>query len=234
MPQADVLARVIRSQTRLAAGDCDRSRFATYAPDTAFRHSSDPDASCCWPDGLCHATRRLFRVDLAEGRLLLERADWRRGRGYDGSLESVSRDRGWAVSEIDSLLGQLVPAVEAAVGVYGIRVLSVVEDEAANETVRLGQRLLDRIVHRGAQAEPVRVAVADLAQAATGTPDSRRAQFEETLREVLGHSPTLVAELAALLPQRPTAQASGAGSVSVVKNSGIISTGEGATIHLHQ
>ena len=131
--------------------------------------------------------------------------------------------------EIDSLLGQIVPAVEAAVGVYGAHVLTAVENEAAGETVQLGRRLLDRIVHRSDRAEPVRAAVADLAETAAGTPDSRRAQFEGCLREALGRSPTLVAELAAMLPQRPSTRASGTGAVSVGSNSGIISTGDGAT-----
>ena len=137
--------------------------------------------------------------------------------------------------EMDLLLGQIVPAVAAAVGACGVSVLTRAEDEAAGATVRLGQRLLDRILHRSADADPVRAAVTNLADAAPNTLASRRIELRDALQEVLRDTPELAAELSALLRERPAVQAGGAHSVALGgDNSGIISTGEGATNTLHQ
>ena len=67
--------------------------------------------------------------------------------------------------EIDALLDQIVPAAEAAVVAYGVSVLTRAQDETAGATVRLGQRLLARILNRGADADPVRATVTSLADA---------------------------------------------------------------------
>ncbi len=126
--------------------------------------------------------------------------------------------------EVDVLLGEIVPAVSAAVSAYGAGVLTRAEDEAAGATVRLGQRLLDRILHRSADPAPVRTAVKDLA-AAADDPDALAA-LRLQIKKVLTSDSVLAAEMSALLP----AQAVGSRSVAVVgDNTGIISTGDGAT-----
>ncbi|MDT0454169.1 hypothetical protein RM550_00255 [Streptomyces sp. DSM 41527] len=131
------------------------------------------------------------------------------------------------MSDINSLVGQIVPAVGAAVGAYGVSVLSRAEDQAADATVRLGQRLLDRILRRTPDRAPIETAVTDLA-AAAGDPDALAA-LRLRLRSVLGQDPSLVAELAALLPAPPAARADGARGVAVSGNvSGIVSTGDAA------
>ncbi|MGX1676350.1 hypothetical protein [Streptomyces sp. NPDC055400] len=133
--------------------------------------------------------------------------------------------------EIDVLLGQIVPAIGAAAGAYGVAVLTTAEDQAAGATVRLGRRLLDRILNRGAgdaDPAPVRAAVIELAGAA-GDPDAMAAlRFQ--LRKLLTNEPDLAAELSTLLPEGPAVQASGARAVAIGgTNSGIVATGDNAT-----
>ena len=118
--------------------------------------------------------------------------------------------------EMDLLLGQIVPAVAAAVGACGVSVLTRAEDEAAGATVRLGQRLLARILHRSADADPVRAAVTNLADAAPNTLASRRIELRDALQEVLRDTPELAGELSALLRERPAVQAGGAHSVVAI------------------
>ncbi|WP_228718465.1 hypothetical protein [Kitasatospora acidiphila] len=125
------------------------------------------------------------------------------------------------------MLGQIVPAISAAVGAYGTGVLTRAEDAAADETIRLGQRLLDRILRRRPEPVPVRNAVSDLAEAG-GDPDALAAlRFQ--IRQVLVGDQQFAAELAELLPPGATVHAAGDRSVAVGgTNSGIISTGDQA------
>ncbi|MFE0374274.1 hypothetical protein ACFW1M_01570 [Streptomyces inhibens] len=134
------------------------------------------------------------------------------------------------MSDINSLVGQIVPAVGAAVGAYGVNVLSRAEDQAADATVRLGQRLLDRILRRTPDRAPIEAAVTDLATT-DGDPDALAA-LRLQIRGALAADPSLVtelAELAALLPEQPAAQADGTRGVAVTGNvPGIVSTGDAA------
>jgi hypothetical protein len=134
---------------------------------------------------------------------------------------------GVSVSEVESVLGQIVPALGAAVSAYGVGVLSRAEDEAAGATVRLGQRLLDRLLGRSPDRTAIETAVTDLA-AAEGDPDALAA-LRFRIRGVLAADSSLVTELAELLPDRPAVQAEGARSVAVGGVvSGIVSTGDGS------
>ncbi|MFJ3306662.1 hypothetical protein ACIPSA_26775 [Streptomyces sp. NPDC086549] len=139
--------------------------------------------------------------------------------------------------EIDALLDQIVPAAEAAVAAYGVSVLTRAQDETAGATVRLGQRLLARILHRGADPDPVRAGLTGLAGAGTDRDvlALRRAELRIALRDALRDSPGLADQLAELLPEPPAVQAGGERSVALAgNNSGIISTGDGAKNTLHQ
>ncbi|MYT34350.1 MULTISPECIES: hypothetical protein [unclassified Streptomyces] len=131
------------------------------------------------------------------------------------------------MTEIDTLLGQVMPAGEAAVGAYGVGVLTRTEDEAAGATVRLGQRLPARILHRGTDAVSVEVGVTDLA--GRGEDPDVRAALRRQIKRALRDDPQFADELSAMLPERPAPQATGARSVSVTDNTGIISVGDGAT-----
>ncbi|MFD7919002.1 hypothetical protein ACFV3R_07250 [Streptomyces sp. NPDC059740] len=126
--------------------------------------------------------------------------------------------------DVDMLVGQVVPAVGAAVSAYGTAVLTRAETEAAGATVRLGQRLLHRLLRRGPDPAALERAVTDLA-AAEGDQDAVAA-LRLRVRQALHACPELAAELAGLLP----APAAASGGVRVGGDvSGIVSTGAGAT-----
>ncbi|MET8503387.1 hypothetical protein ABZV60_01885 [Streptomyces sp. NPDC004787] len=128
--------------------------------------------------------------------------------------------------EIEILLSQAVPAVSAAVSAYGAAVLTRAEDEAAGATVRLGQRLLERLRRNAPDRPALDAAVTDLAEA-EDDPDAVAA-LRLRIRQALRDSPELRAELAALLPA-PAVEAGGERSVSVGGDvTGIVSTGDGA------
>lgn len=133
--------------------------------------------------------------------------------------------------EINELLDQIVPAAEAAVVAYGVSVLTMARDETAGATVRLGQRLLTRVMNRGANADAVQISVAGLAEAGDDRElgELRRMELRIALRDALREHPGLAEELSALLPEGPAAEARGERSVALTgNNSGIISTGDGA------
>lgn len=130
--------------------------------------------------------------------------------------------------EIDMLVGEAASAIGAAVGAYGVGVLTKTEEQAAEGTVRLGQRLLALILRRSADPAPVQGAVTDLAEA-TDDPDAL-ASLRLQIRKALLADRRLAADLAALVPGGSGPQATRARSVAIGgTNSGIVSTGDGAT-----
>ncbi|WP_230393418.1 hypothetical protein [Plantactinospora alkalitolerans] len=136
------------------------------------------------------------------------------------------------------LLETIMPPILAAIGAYGRKVLTATEDGAANATVHLGQRLLHRLRRGRAVVEPADAdagsgagaaldeAVVDVAEHA-GDADFRGA-LRARVRKFLEDDADLASDLAALLDAAGV-RASGAGAVAVQQNSGIISTGDGAT-----
>lgn len=125
------------------------------------------------------------------------------------------------VNEIEALVGQVVPAIGSAVAAYGTGVLTRAENEAAEASVRLGQRLLARILRRTSDPAPVEAAVADLA-AVPGDGDALGA-LRLQIRKALAGDTELVAELAALLSAR--AEASGEHATAVAGGVSISTTG---------
>jgi hypothetical protein len=132
------------------------------------------------------------------------------------------------VSEVESALAEVLPVMSAAAGAYGAEVLTRVEDAAADVTVGLGRRLLQRVWRGSARPEAVKAAVAELAEA-PGDADAL-AGLRLQVRKVLAQDPQLLEEIAGLLPARGGVMtASGERSVAVGgNNSGSISTGDGA------
>lgn len=134
---------------------------------------------------------------------------------------------GEATMDVDMLASQVVPYITAAVGAYGAAVLTRIEDTAADQTVRVGQRLLRRLLGSRAGRPGIEQAVTALATSG-GDRDFQialRAQIKLALRQ----DPELAAQLAALMPHTPTVSSSGARSAAVGgDNSGQISTGDGA------
>lgn len=65
--------------------------------------------------------------------------------------------------DIATLVADSTPYVTAAVGAYGAAVLAKVRDDAADATVGVGRRLLQRIFGRRAEEEPLPAPIAALA-----------------------------------------------------------------------
>jgi hypothetical protein len=150
--------------------------------------------------------------------------------------------------DIEALATEIGPAVMAAINAYGTAVLTKAEDAAAGETVRLGQRLLAKLLGRAKSRAGIEGAVTDVADA-VDDPDFQaglRAQIKKALRE----DSELAAELVDMLPEsaRQAVTASGERAIAVGgDSSGINSTGDGArnifnvdevalseTIHAHR
>jgi hypothetical protein len=134
------------------------------------------------------------------------------------------------------LLEAVMGPIWAALGVVGHKALSKVEDQAADETVRLGRRLLDRLRHRGGSGDAARpqleAAAADVA-ADPQDEDFRsalRGQVKKALSGTDGlKDEGLAADLKELLEAAGVrVSAEGAGAVAVGHNEGIISTGSNA------
>lgn len=140
--------------------------------------------------------------------------------------------------ELDFLL-QAMPSIEAAITAYGLSVFNRAEDAAATGTVRLGQRILQRITgrHGGGGVEQ---AARNLAEAEPDEIEDATAALRLELRKLLKTDPELRGELVALLSAgsttttTTTATASGAGSVAVGGNvSGVVSVGDNVSIQHH-
>jgi hypothetical protein len=129
--------------------------------------------------------------------------------------------------DVDLLVGQSLPAMAAAVGTYGAGVLTRVEDGAADATVRLGQRLLARVLSRaGDRRARVEAAVADLAAAGDDPDGTAALRFQ--LRRALAADPELAGQVAAELAASPPR--TGSRTVTVHGDaSGIVSLGDRAT-----
>jgi hypothetical protein len=146
------------------------------------------------------------------------------GRAYPGSAVG-----GCFVYEVDVVVGQVVPAVSAAIAAYGASVLARAEDGAADTTVRLGQRVLSKVWHRSADRPGVEAAVGLLASG-----DAQAVEvFAGLVRRVLVDDGVLLAEVGELLKAGPGA-VSGAGGVSVGGNLDVrADNGSGAAVVNH-
>jgi hypothetical protein len=132
-------------------------------------------------------------------------------------------------SELVSLAGEVSPYVTAAVGVYGGAVLAAVRDQAADATVALGRRMLQRIFGTRAAGE-VPEPVADLA-ADPGDPDLQAA-LRVVIAEMLAADADLVGDLRGMLAGAPTVTVTASGERSIAAQSitGVAATGDNTTI----
>ncbi len=96
-----------------------------------------------------------------------------------------------------SLAAEMTPYVSAAVGAYGGAVLARVRDEAADATVGLGRRLLQRVFGSRDEGEPLPGPLADLA-ADPGDGDALAA-VRLAVRRALAADPVLAAEVGEML-----------------------------------
>jgi dienelactone hydrolase len=130
--------------------------------------------------------------------------------------------------DLEALASQVGPLVSATVAAYGTAALTKAEDAAATETVRLGQRLLGRLLKRTKSAPGITGAVTDLANALEDEDfhAALRAQIKKALRE----DPQLATDLTGLLPDDARhAVTASEGSIAIGgDSSGINSVGDGA------
>ncbi|WP_327090737.1 hypothetical protein OIE66_08965 [Nonomuraea sp. NBC_01738] len=126
--------------------------------------------------------------------------------------------------DVEVITGQLMPYITAAAAGYGSAVLSKAEENAADATVGLGQRILRRIFG-GAAGEADTEAMDDLA-AAPDDEDLRTALRVRVRKALLGQ-PELAEEVAGMLGQAGvTVTASGERSVAAQHISGVVITGD--------
>jgi hypothetical protein len=136
--------------------------------------------------------------------------------------------RGLVDSELAVLIGEISPYVTAAVGAYGGAVLAKANDQAADATVGLGRRMLQRIFGTRAAGD-VPQPVADLA-GHPGDPDMQAA-LRVAIRKMLDADAGLAAEVRSMLPGAGVSvTASGERSIAAQSITGIASTGDDASI----
>jgi hypothetical protein len=130
--------------------------------------------------------------------------------------------------DLASLAGEISPYVTAAVGAYGGAVLVRARDQAADATVGIGRRILQRIFGTRAPGD-VPPAVADLAD------DPRDADLQAALRvelrRILSQDTQAAADVRDMLAAAPviTVTASGERSVAAHSITGIAATGDNST-----
>lgn len=123
------------------------------------------------------------------------------------------------------LAAEVLPYASAAAAAYGGAVLAQVRDEAADATVGLGRRLLQRIFGTRPEGEPLPDAVADVV-ADPGDEDTAAA-LRLALRKALAADLLLQAEVRDMLAQAGVAvTATGVRSIAAQAITGIAATGD--------
>ncbi|MFG6202417.1 hypothetical protein [Nonomuraea sp. JJY05] len=133
--------------------------------------------------------------------------------------------------DVSAVVALVMPYVSAAIGAYGSAVLTKAQDVAADETVGLGRRLLQRIWQRPESQAELQSAVSDRVQAPDD--DDSLAALRLQIKKALAADPALVKELADMLgpaaaPAAMTVSAVGERAVAARTNTGIIQTGDDA------
>ena len=110
--------------------------------------------------------------------------------------------------DVASLAAEMTPYMSAAVGAYGGAVLAKVRDDAADATVGLGRRLLQRVFGSRTGREQLPAPLAALA-ADPGDGDALAA-VRLAIRQVLAADPVLAAEVRSMLAGAPEVVPAGA------------------------
>jgi hypothetical protein len=103
--------------------------------------------------------------------------------------------------DVVSLAAEITPYVSAAVGAYGGAVLAKARDEAADATVSLGRRLLQRVFGSRREDEPLSGPLAVLAD--DPADGDALAAVRLAIRQALAGDPALQAEIRSMLPRAP-------------------------------
>lgn len=106
--------------------------------------------------------------------------------------------------DVVSLAGELMPYVTAAAGAYGSAVLTRVRDDAADATVGLGRRLLQRVFGSRNVGEPLPEPLADLA--ASPQDEDALAAVRLAIRKALAADTALEAEVRSMLGRQNVTQ----------------------------
>ena len=131
--------------------------------------------------------------------------------------------------EVVSLAAEVAPYASAAVGAYGGAVLAKVRDDAADATVSLGRRLLQKIFGTRRDGEPLPEPLADAA-ADPGDEDAAAA-LRLAIRKALAASPAVAAEVREMLAGAGVSvTASGERSIAAQVISGVAVTGDDAAV----
>ena len=104
-------------------------------------------------------------------------------------------------ADVASVAAEMTPYVSAAVGAYGGAVLAKMRDEAADATVGLGRRLLQRIFGSRSPEEPLPGPLADLA--ASPQDEDALAAVRLAIRKALAADAVLDAEVRSMLSDAP-------------------------------
>lgn len=103
--------------------------------------------------------------------------------------------------EVATLAAEATPYVTAAIGAYGGAVLAKVRDDAADATVGLGRRLLQRVFGRRQEHEPLPEPLAQLADD-PGDADALGA-VRLAIRRALETDAQMLAEVRSMLTSAP-------------------------------
>lgn len=99
--------------------------------------------------------------------------------------------------DVASMAAEMTPYVSAAVGAYGGAVLAKVRDDAADATVGLGRRLLQKVFGHQDEQEPLPGPLADLA--ADPADEDALAACRLEIRKALAADPVLADEIRSML-----------------------------------
>jgi hypothetical protein len=117
------------------------------------------------------------------------------------SPAGIACREGFMSGDVAAVAAEMTPYISAAVGSYGGAVLAKVRDDAADATVGLGRRLLQKVFgHRG-EGESLPGPLADLA-ADPGDGDALAA-VRLAVRKALAADPMLAGEVRSMLAGAP-------------------------------
>jgi hypothetical protein len=122
-------------------------------------------------------------------------------QGNTGLESLVPAGGGRMGGDVASLAAEMTPYVSAAVGAYGGAVLAKVRDDAADATVGLGRRLVQRVFGCRSEGEPLPAPLADLA--ASPQDEDAIAAVRLAIRKALAADPMLAAEVGLILAGSP-------------------------------
>ena len=133
-------------------------------------------------------------------------------------------------AEVATLAAEVAPYASAAAAAYGGAVLAKVRDDAADVTVGLGCRLLQRIFGTRGHGEPLPEAVADVV--ADPADEDAVAALRLAVRKALAADAGLQGEVRDMLAQASVSvTASGERSIAAQVISGVAVTGDNTAIN---